>query len=133
MAEEATVLDGTAGLIEADGVVNQRVWTDKAPKSATKPYVTLRDAISVSKQLAGDGHGLMLVRQFQADLWESYDAEDPAVLRRLYAALDGARITVTGATTTRLSVDGVASLPEESDGIAHHALTISVRHDPAAL
>lgn len=131
------VVDAIADLIEADGVVNARVWADDAPQGATKPYVTITDAVATGPGLRGDGRNLMLVRQVQVDLWEALDAEDPAVTRRLWAALDGQRVWFTvagaGATATRLIVEAAPRLPETSNNIAHRAFTLALRHDPSVI
>lgn len=127
------VVDGIADLIEADGVVNARVWADDAPAGATRPYVTINDAIAVTKALGGDGRTAFILRYVQVNLWEQLDLEDPAVARRLYACLEGKRITIAGATTTHLSLIDAARLPEVDTNIAHRALTLAVRHDPAAV
>lgn len=125
------VIDAVCDLIEADGVVNARVWADDAPDRATKPYVTMTDAISLTPAVRGDGTTIRLVRQIQGDLWEILDQEDPAVFVRLYQALEGKVATLADGTRLRLKVDDAPRLPEVDDNIAHRALTISVRHDPA--
>lgn len=136
-ASNDNLVDAVADLIETDGVVNARVWADDAPQGATRPYVTITDAIGTGPGLRGDGRALMVVRRMQVDLWETLDEEDPAVARRLWAALDGARAYLTvdgvGVTSTRLSVEAAPRLPETSNNIAHRAFTLAVRHDPAAI
>lgn len=127
------VVDAIAELIEADGVVNQRVWADDAPPNATKPYITIQDAIATGVAVHGDGRTMMLVRLVQVDLWERLDEEDPTVARRLFELLDGRRLLIDGATVTRMTVDDTPRIPEIDTGIAHRAFTISVRHDRAAV
>lgn len=125
------VIDGLADVIEADGVVNARVWADEAPAGPTFPYVTLVDAVTLAPDLKGDARTIMLVRQVQADLWERLDQENPDVAARLFRAVDGATVTLADGHRLRFAVDSAARLPEDDANIAHRALTISVRHDPA--
>jgi hypothetical protein len=125
------VIDALADVIEDDGVVNERTWADDAPKSPTYPYVTLHDAITMSPDLKGDTRTLAFVRQVQASLWERLDRENPDVAARLIRAIDGAKVTLDSGHRIRFAVEGAPRLPEVDANIAHRALTISVRHDPA--
>jgi len=125
------VLDGIADAVEAWGGVNARCWADDAPDKVTFPYVTMDDAISTVPEVKGDGATIMLVRQVQVNLWERLAAEDPALAPSLAVYLDGLKVVIAGHTVCRLSVDSTARLVEKDDNIAHRALTISVRHDPA--
>lgn len=125
------LLDGIADAVEAWGRVNARVWADDAPDNATKPYCTMDDAISTVPEVKGDGRSVMLVRQIQVNLWERLADEDPTLGPSLATYLDGLKVTIDGHTVCRLSVDSTARLVENDDNIAHRALTISVRHDPA--
>lgn len=127
------VVDALADLIEASGVVNARVWADDAPDNATRPYVTITDAIATSPALSGDGGTLMLVRNVQVDLWESLDQEDPEVARALWAAMDGQRLDLGASSTTRITVESAPRLPETSNNIGHRAFTLALRHDPTAI
>jgi hypothetical protein len=118
-------------LIVADGLVSGRCWQDDAPLGATLPYVTIDDAISASPILKGDGQTVAIVRLGTVHLWESLRAEDPALARRLWVCLDGKRVALDG-VITRLAVDDSQRLPEPDNNNAHRALTLSIRHDPAA-
>jgi hypothetical protein len=126
-----TVLDAIADAVEAWGQVNARVWADDAPTGPTFPYVTMDDAISTVPDVKGDGATIMLVRQVQVNLWERLADEDPLLGPSLHVYLDGRKVVVGGHTVCRLAVDSTARLVEKDDNIAHRALTISVRHDPA--
>lgn len=119
-------------LIVNDGVVGGRVWADGAPDRATLPYVTINDAVSTTAALTGDQAQIMLVRQVQVDLWEKQTDEDEAIARAVHAALNGAKPTIGGATTTRVTVDDSQRFVEADTYIVHRAFTLRVRHDPSA-
>jgi len=128
----ATVGGAIRDLIVGDGVVNERVWADEAPEKATLPYVTIYDAVATGPQLQGDQRSLMLVRTVQVDLWEDKGKEHQDVARRVVSALDGAKLGLNGATTTRLSLDDTQRFSERDTNIVHRAFTLTVRHDPTA-
>lgn len=123
-----TIIGQVRELVIAWAGVSGRVWQDEAPKNATFPYVTLVDAISISKVLAGDGRGQRLSRQLQVDLWQRADVEDPTQPASLADYLDGRRI----ADAIGLRYDSTARLRELDTNIVHWAITLSVRHEPAA-
>lgn len=127
----ATVGGGIRDLVVADGLLGARFWSDSAPDGATFPYGTFHDGISMAPALKGDARTLRLVRQVQVDLWERQRDEDEDVARALYALLDGALITV-GQDRMRLAVDDAQRFVEADTSIVHRALTLAVRHDPAA-
>jgi hypothetical protein len=128
----ATVGGAIRDLIVADGIVNERVWADEAPEKATLPYVTIYDAVATGPQLQGDQRTLMLVRTVQVDLWEDKGKEHQDNARRVVNALDGARLSIGDATTTRVSVDDTQRFSERDTNIVHRAFTLTIRHDPTA-
>lgn len=127
-----TIGGGIRALVVADGVVNARAWQDDAPEGATFPYVTINDAITTGRALVGDGATIMLDRQAQLDLWERIDEEDAENARRLYLALDGARVALDGSAVMRLRVTDSQRILEQDTNIAHRILTLAVSHDRAA-
>jgi hypothetical protein len=128
----ATVGGAIRELLVADGIVNERVWADDAPEKATFPYITINDAVATGPQLQGDQRTMMLVRTVQVDLWEQKSKEHQDNARAVVTALDGATLSIAGATTTRLSVDDTQRFFERDTNIVHRAFTLTIRHDPTA-
>lgn len=131
------LVDALGGLIDADGVVNERTWADEAPRKtngqigATYPYVVIHDAIALVPALKGDARTIRLDRTMQASLWERLDAENPDVAARLFRAIDGVAVTLANGHRVRFSVESAARLAEPDDNVVQRAVTIGARHDPA--
>lgn len=110
------------------------VYLHQAPQTAVPPYLTYNDNLSTAPELKGDGRTTMWVRQMEMNLWQTLAQEDPAVLRSLRKALDGATIVLDTGRVLKLEVRSVDNIPEPiSDQILHHSITVECKHDAEAV
>lgn len=128
-----TVGGAIRSVIVDDGYFNERVFADDAPAGCTFPYVVITDHLTTIPALTGDGNVMMLSRMTQVDVWEKLNGETPDARRRVYTALDGAKIVIDDTTIMRLHIQDSQRLVEQDTNNVHTAFTVAVSHDPAAL
>lgn len=138
-----TVEGALNALLRGAGLVGARVWAEDAPEGATRPYITILGPISTTARLRGDGGLTMaLERLDQVDLWQDRrlprggSAADPLLPSALFAALDGAVLTLDESVVGKVFRCHVQDLqrvaePDETN-LTHHAITVSIKHDRGA-
>lgn len=124
------IVTAVRALIVGTGLFGERVWRDDAPERASKPYITIVDAIATSPVMSGDGKTMYISRNLQVDLWENARDESQALRAALFGVLDGAPLNLTTGAT-RLKVTDGQRFFEETTNIVHHALTLETKHDRA--
>lgn len=124
-----TIGGALRAVIVADGVLNGRVFRGRAPDGATFPYSTFLEPISDVPTLSGDARVDARRMQVQVDLWQKLREEDPAVLSRLAACVDGAQLILdSGRKAWRTRLTQVTVVDDPDALIVHHALTVTINH-----
>lgn len=105
-----------------DGVLGDgRVWSDRLPDGTELPAAAIIPDIGRAPALSGDARTIAWRDLHQVSLWEVYEDESTQVKDEVLDALDGYQLPSGG----RLKVTGVDRLPEDLDGVVHHAITLS--------
>jgi hypothetical protein len=98
-----TIGAGLRTVIVGTGLLDDRVYRDKAPSDASHPYAVFHDYLADTSVLRGDGRTLARRRIAQVDVFFASRAdEDHDLIEDLKTALDGVAITGAPGTTMRV-------------------------------
>jgi hypothetical protein len=124
--------------LEAQGL-GVSVYRDTAPETASLPYITVTESISVTPDAAFNafddpqGHVREVV---QVDIWQQWRDPDTNALVESYSlpdavtlALTGSRLSSAPTPTPGVTLQGVRRLlePPDEPSVVHHAITVELR------
>ena len=120
----------TGGAIKAwveAGGLGLAVYRSPAPDSATYPFVTVDERISLIPEAHGDnGQGAAVTETIQVNLWQRRTAESHTLLNALIQRLHG--VTINGPTHVYgVRTDFASTVPDPDPQVVHDQITCSVR------
>lgn len=137
----------TAGAIKAwleSQSLGLSVHRDQAPAGQALPYATVREAISLTVDDAGD-YGDQTADRYvtelvQVDLWQTWRntdgtggiVESYTLPTGVVKALQGAQLLAAPTRVYGVSVDSMVRLLEPDRNLVHHAITVRIRREATA-
>lgn len=134
----ATLSGALKAGIEALGL-GLSAYRDEAPSDATRPYVTLHEGISRTREQHGDqgdadAHGAA-TELVQASLWQDWRdetgalIEQPGLAEDLVAGINGLALATAPRRVYSCTVDDSQRFLEDESNTVHEAITVRIRRD----